>query len=59
MLRWALIFLILAIVAGVLGFGGVASTSLWIAQVLCFVFLVVFAISLIAHLATGRNAPPV
>jgi uncharacterized membrane protein YtjA (UPF0391 family) len=59
MLGWALTFLVLAIIAGLLGFGGVASTSLWIAQVLCFVFLIVFAISLVVHLARGRGTPPI
>ncbi len=55
MLAWALVFLVLAIVAGLLGFGGIASASLGIAQILCFVFLVVFAISLVAHLARGSG----
>ena len=58
MLGWALTFLVLALLAGLLGFGGVASTSLWIAQVLCFVFLLVFAVSLVVHLVRGR-APPI
>ena len=40
MLRWALIFLVVALVAGVLGFGGIAGASMGIAQVLFFVFLV-------------------
>ncbi len=59
MLSWAFTFLILAIVAGLLGFSGVAMVSIEIAQVLCFLFLVVFAISLVAHLVTGRRRPPI
>jgi uncharacterized membrane protein YtjA (UPF0391 family) len=59
MLSWAFTFLILAIIAGLLGFGGIASASIEIAQVLCFLFLIVFAISLVAHLITGRRPPPV
>jgi uncharacterized membrane protein YtjA (UPF0391 family) len=47
MLRWALIFLIVALVAAVFGFGGVAGDAAWIAKILFFVFLVVFVVSLI------------
>ena len=51
MLHWALIFLILALIAGVMGFGGIASDARWIAKILLFVFLALFVISLI----TGRK----
>ena len=40
MLRWAVIFLIIAIVAGLLGFGGIASAASGIANTLFFVFMV-------------------
>jgi uncharacterized membrane protein YtjA (UPF0391 family) len=53
MLRWALIFLILALIASVLGFSGIAGDAAWIAKVLLFVFLALFVISLI----TGRKVP--
>ncbi|OYX32045.1 MAG: hypothetical protein B7Y99_09135 [Caulobacterales bacterium 32-69-10] len=56
MLRWALIFLVVALIAGALGFGGVAGASMGIAQVLFFVFVVLFVVSLIAHLVRGRGA---
>ena len=49
MLYYALLFLILAIVAGVLGFGRVAGTASWIAEVLFVVFLVMFIIGLVTH----------
>ncbi|NDG49541.1 MAG: DUF1328 domain-containing protein [Rhodospirillales bacterium] len=52
MLTWTLIFLVVAIVAGVLGFGGIASTAAGFARVLFFVFLVLFAVSLI----TGQRS---
>ena len=55
MLRWALIFLVIALIAGALGFGGVAGTSMGIAQILFFVFVVLFVVSLIAHLVRGRG----
>jgi len=50
MLSWALLFLIVAIVAAVLGWGVIAGTAAWIAKVLFVVFLILFLISLF----TGR-----
>lgn len=47
MLSWALTFLVIALIAGALGFGGVAGASAGIAQTLFFLFLVLFVISLI------------
>ena len=46
MLGWALTFLVIALIAGLFGFGLVAGTSYTIAKVLFFVFLVLFIISL-------------
>lgn len=42
MLRWAFSFLVIALIAGVLGFGGVAGVSMDIAKTLFFIFLVLF-----------------
>lgn len=53
MLRWAVIFLIMAIIAAVFGFGGIAAEAEWIAKVLFVVFIVLFVISLV----TGRKGP--
>ena len=47
MLRYALVFLVLALVAGLLGFGLVADLSYDIAKILFFVFIVLFIISLV------------
>ena len=47
MLRWAVIFLIVAIVAAVFGFGGIAAEATWIAKILFFIFLVAFVVSLL------------
>ena len=55
MLRWAIMFAILALIAGVLGFGGMASGFEGIAKLLLFVFLVLFVVSLVV----GRGSPPV
>lgn len=57
MLRWALIFLIVAIIAAVLGFGVLASAAATIAKVLFGIFVVLFIIGLIMHL--GRGSRPV
>jgi uncharacterized membrane protein YtjA (UPF0391 family) len=54
MLYWALVFLLISIVSAVLGFGGVAFAAAGVAKLLFFVFLVLFAISLITHL--GRRS---
>ncbi|MDM8164450.1 DUF1328 domain-containing protein [Roseovarius sp.] len=47
MLYWALVFFVVAIVAAVFGFGGIASASAGIAQILFFVLLVLFLGALI------------
>jgi uncharacterized membrane protein YtjA (UPF0391 family) len=47
MLSWALTFLVIALIAAFLGFGTLSGTAMYIAQVLIFVFLVLFIISLI------------
>lgn len=46
MLKWSLMFLVVAIVAGLLGFTSVAGVSIEIAKILFFVFLVLFIFSL-------------
>ena len=57
MLYWSLMFLIVAIVAAVLGFGAVAGTAAAIAKILFWVFLVVFLVSLILGFAGRRRMP--
>jgi uncharacterized membrane protein YtjA (UPF0391 family) len=47
MLNYAIIFLIVALLAGVLGFGVIAGTAATIAKVLFVVFLVLFVVSLL------------
>ena len=48
MLYWALMFLVVALVAAVFGFGGIASTATGMAQILFLVALVLFVVSLFA-----------
>jgi uncharacterized membrane protein YtjA (UPF0391 family) len=55
MLRWALLFLIIGLVAGILGFGGIAGASFAIAKLLFFVFMAVFLVLLIAGLTVARR----
>lgn len=50
MLRYAVIFFIIAIVAALFGFGGIAAGATEIAKILFFVFLVLFVVSLLAGL---------
>lgn len=61
MLRWAAIFFIIAILAAVFGFGDIAAGASGIAQILFFVFVVLFLISLIAGMISGRRVggPPI
>jgi uncharacterized membrane protein YtjA (UPF0391 family) len=58
MLRWSLAFFIVAIVAALFGFGGIAGGAVEIAKVLFFFFLVVCVVSLIWGLTTGRRTNP-
>ncbi len=54
MLTWAITFLLLALIAALLGFGGVASAFAGIAQILFFIFLAIFVATLVMHLM-GRG----
>ena len=54
MLYWALVFLVVAIVAGLLGFGAVAFAAAGIAKLLFFLFVILFLVSLVMHV--GRRA---
>ncbi len=54
MLSWALTFLIVALLAGLLGFGLISGLAWEFAKILFFVFLVLFIVSLVM----GRRRPP-
>jgi uncharacterized membrane protein YtjA (UPF0391 family) len=51
MLNWALMFFVVALLAAIFGFTGIAVAAAGIAKILFFVFLVLFLVSLIAHAA--------
>ncbi len=50
MLRWTIIFLIVAVVAAVFGFGGIAGAAAGIAKILFYVFIALFLITLAGRL---------
>ena len=56
MLGWALTFLIVALIAAVLGFGGIAGFAVEIAKIIFFVAIVLFVISAIVGLIRGTDA---
>ncbi len=56
MLYWALTFLLVAIIAAVLGFGGVAVAAAGIAKLLFFIFLVLFVITLGTHMTRSGSS---
>jgi uncharacterized membrane protein YtjA (UPF0391 family) len=58
MLRYAAIFFVIAIIAALFGFGGIAAGASDVARVLFFLFLVMFLFSLIWGLATGKRTLP-
>jgi uncharacterized membrane protein YtjA (UPF0391 family) len=47
MLSWTITFLVIALVAALLGFGGIAGAAAGIAKILFFVFLIAFVITLV------------
>lgn len=53
MLHWSLSFLVIALIAGLLGFWALGGVAMSIAKILFFVFLVFFVVSLL----TGRRTP--
>jgi uncharacterized membrane protein YtjA (UPF0391 family) len=56
MFGWAITFLVIALIAGVLGFGGVAIISIEIAKIIFTVAIILFLISVIIGLVRGRSA---
>jgi uncharacterized membrane protein YtjA (UPF0391 family) len=55
MLGWALTFLIVALIAAVLGFGGIAGFAVEIAKIIFFVAIILFVISAVVGLVRGRS----
>jgi uncharacterized membrane protein YtjA (UPF0391 family) len=57
MISWAITFLVIALIAAVLGFGGIAGTAVEIAKIIFFVAIVLFLISAVVGLVRGRRPP--
>lgn len=57
MLHWVVLFLAIALVGGLLGFGGLVSAASGIAQALFLGFLLVFAVALVMG-RLSRQGPP-
>jgi uncharacterized membrane protein YtjA (UPF0391 family) len=55
MLSWVVTFLVIALIAGILGFGGLAGASIEIAKIIFFVAIVLFLVSAVVGLARGRT----
>lgn len=55
MLRWSLIFLVIALIAALFGFTTIAGAAAGIAKFLFFLFIAVFLIMLILGLMAGRR----
>jgi len=55
MLGWVVTFLIIALIAGILGFGGIAGASVEMAKIIFFIAVVLFLISAVVGVARGRT----
>jgi uncharacterized membrane protein YtjA (UPF0391 family) len=55
MLSWVVTFLVIALIAGILGFGGIAGASIEIAKAIFFIAIILFLISVVVGLARGRT----
>jgi uncharacterized membrane protein YtjA (UPF0391 family) len=55
MLSWVVTFLVVALIAGILGFGGIAGASVEIAKAIFFIAVILFLVSAVVGLARGRN----
>ncbi|WAC27670.1 MULTISPECIES: DUF1328 domain-containing protein [unclassified Ancylobacter] len=56
MLGWALTFLVVALIAAVLGFGGIAGTAIEIAKIIFFVAIILFLVSAVVGMLRGRSS---
>lgn len=59
MLSWAVTFLVIALIAALLGFGGIAGTAIEIAKIIFFVAIILFLISAVVGLMRRGRGPTV
>lgn len=57
MLSWSIIFLVMAVIAGILGFSGVQVVSIEIARLTFYIFLVLFFVSAVGQAWRGKGPP--
>ncbi len=57
MLGWALTFLVIALIAAVLGFGGIAGAAVDIAIIIFYIAIILFVIAAIVGFMRGRSPP--
>jgi uncharacterized membrane protein YtjA (UPF0391 family) len=55
LLKWALIFFIISIIAAIFGFGGVSAAAADVARILFFIFVVIFVVLLVLGLLAARR----
>lgn len=55
MLRWAILFFVVALIAAVFGFGGIAGEAAWIGKILLVVFVILAVVSMVMG---GRRIQP-
>jgi uncharacterized membrane protein YtjA (UPF0391 family) len=55
MLSWVVTFLVVALIAGILGFGGIAGASIEIAKAIFFIAVILFLVTAVVGLARGRT----
>ena len=55
MLSWVVTFLVIALIAGILGFGGIAGASIEIAKAIFFIAIIPFLVSAVLGSARGRT----
>lgn len=58
MLSWVVTFLVIALIAALLGFGGIAGASLEIAKIIFFIALILFLVAIVAGAFGGRRSAP-
>jgi uncharacterized membrane protein YtjA (UPF0391 family) len=54
-LKWALVMLLVSLVAALFGFGGISAASADLARILFFVFIVLFVVLLVLGLTAART----
>ena len=55
MLSWVVTFLVIALIAGILGFGGIAGASVEIAKMIFFIAVILFLVTAVLGLVRGRT----